>query len=241
MGYLWSWRVVAFSGLVLAAELWAQQPLLDLRQASADGPIPEAWQPLTFSGLAPTDYRLVEEGERVILCGVANASASGLVRRIDGNTDHFPEIAWEWRVSNVYSGARLGDRAGDDYPARLYVTFAFQPERADWSTRLKYESYRVLYGEYPPHSVLNYVWANSEAPETFAISPYADNSIMLAVQGGEQYLNQWQFERRHIADDYRKVFGEDPPPISGVALMSDADNTGQKATACFASIELLSP
>jgi hypothetical protein len=36
--------------------------------------------------------------------------------------------------------------------------------------------------------------------------------------------------------DYRAAFGEDPPPINGVAIMTDTDNTGESATAYYGDI-----
>lgn len=33
-------------------------------------------------------------------------------------------------------------------------------------------------------------------------------------------------------EDYKQVFHEEPPLISGVAIMTDTDNTGESAIAC---------
>ena len=43
---------------------------------------------------------------------------------------------------------------------------------------------------------------------------------------------------RDFLEDYRRVFGGDPPPIAAVALLVDTDDTGGKATAWFADLEL---
>ena len=43
---------------------------------------------------------------------------------------------------------------------------------------------------------------------------------------------------RDVEADYRAAFGEAPPPISGVALMTDADNTGGSALAYYGDITL---
>ncbi|HNP30842.1 MAG TPA: DUF3047 domain-containing protein, partial [Nitrospirales bacterium] len=37
-------------------------------------------------------------------------------------------------------------------------------------------------------------------------------------------------------EDYKKAFGEDPPNISGVAIMTDTDNTKESAIAYFGDI-----
>jgi hypothetical protein len=41
---------------------------------------------------------------------------------------------------------------------------------------------------------------------------------------------------RNIVEDYRKAFGEEPPMISGVAIMTDTDNTGESVTAYYGDI-----
>jgi Protein of unknown function (DUF3047) len=45
-------------------------------------------------------------------------------------------------------------------------------------------------------------------------------------------------EERNVLDDYRRAFGEEPPPIAGVAVMTDTDDTGASATAWFGDIVL---
>ncbi len=206
-----------------------------------EGEPPAGWQPLLFSGREPTQYQFSDEQGEVMVCADARGSASGLIYRLDTDTAQYSHIAWRWKISNTYRNARLGERSGDDFPARIYISFAYQPERAGFAQSIKYEGYRLVYGEYPPHSVLNYVWASAEAPGEMAQSPYADNSMMLVVRGGDASAGQWQSELRDIAADYRRAFGAEPPPVSGIALMSDADNTGEQASACFAQIRLLSP
>ena len=39
-----------------------------------------------------------------------------------------------------------------------------------------------------------------------------------------------------VLEDYRKAFGEDPPMLSGIAIMTDTDNTGESATAYYGDI-----
>ena len=47
----------------------------------------------------------------------------------------------------------------------------------------------------------------------------------------EAKLNQRVNEERDLHEDYKKPFGEEPPLISGVAIMTITDNTGESATA----------
>ena len=57
----------------------------------------------------------------------------------------------------------------------------------------------------------------------------------------EARLNQWLSEERNIYEDYKKAFGQEPPMISGVAIMTDTDNTGETATAYYGDILFKKP
>jgi hypothetical protein len=43
-------------------------------------------------------------------------------------------------------------------------------------------------------------------------------------------------EKRNIHEDYKQAFGEEPPMISGVAIMTDTDNTRESAIAWYGDI-----
>ena len=40
-------------------------------------------------------------------------------------------------------------KAGDDYPARLYITFAYDESKIDFLDQAQYELARILHGKYP--------------------------------------------------------------------------------------------
>jgi hypothetical protein len=107
--------------------------------------------------------------------------------------------------------------------------------------RAKYRTAKLIYGDYPPTSTINYIWANQAVIGLAVRSPYTDRSIMIPVQSGNSQTNQWISERRNILEDYRRVFRTDPPMISGIAIMTDTDNTGEAATAYYGDIILKNP
>ena len=59
---------------------------------------------------------------------------------------------------------------------------------------------------------------------------------MIVVESGDSRLNQWIQEERNVYEDYKSAFGQEPPIISGVAIMTDSDNTGESATAFYGDI-----
>jgi hypothetical protein len=60
----------------------------------------------------------------------------------------------------------------------------------------------------------------------------------IVVRQGAQGLGQWTDERRNVADDYRKLYGETPPPLPVIALSIDTNDTRSIAEAVFGRIEL---
>jgi len=60
--------------------------------------------------------------------------------------------------------------------------------------------------------------------------------MMIVVESGEPKLNQRVSEERNVYEDYKRAFGKDPPMISGVAMMTDIDNTGENAIAYYGNI-----
>lgn len=59
---------------------------------------------------------------------------------------------------------------------------------------------------------------------------------MIASQSGEEKKGTWVTEERNIYQDYIASFGHEPPMTSGVAIMTDSDNTKESATAFYADI-----
>ncbi len=60
--------------------------------------------------------------------------------------------------------------------------------------------------------------------------------MMIVVESGAEKVNRWVCEERNILEDYGKAFGGTPPKISGVAIMTDTDNTGESAIAYYGDI-----
>jgi hypothetical protein len=98
------------------------------------------------------------------------------------------------------------------------------------------EAIRLLYGQYPPIGAINYIWESKVTKGTMIPNPYTDRVIMIVVESGESKLNQWVTEERNLYEDYKKAFGQEPPMISGVAIMTDTDNTGESAIAYYGDI-----
>jgi hypothetical protein len=199
--------------------------------------LPAGWKPLTFKKIEKhTTYTLVQDDHTVVVKAVAEASASGLVREIKINPKEYPIVEWRWKVSNILKKGDVHKKEGDDYPARIYITFEYDSSKLGFFEKAKYEMVRLLYGEYPPLAAINYIWESKAPLGTMVPNPFTDRVMMLVVESGGEKLNQWVSERRNVYEDYKKAFGQEPPMISGVAIMTDTDNTGESAVAYYGDI-----
>jgi len=239
-------KLIAFTVLAASAvggqEMsWGQSaPVIEVGKFSLDQPgpgFPTGWRPLTFKKIPrQTEYMLVRDGERVVVKAISDASASGLTKEVAINPKDYPIVRWRWKVENVLQHSDVSRKDGDDYPARLYITFAYDPDRVSLGRKLKYKAGRVLFGDIPI-GALNYIWETKAPVGTIVENAYTDFAQMIVVESGSSKVGVWVEEERNLYEDYRNAFGEDPPLINGVAIMSDTDNTKERAVAFYGDIE----
>lgn len=199
--------------------------------------LPAGWEPLTFSNIERhTNYSLVNAGQTVVVKADSNKSASGLTRAISIDPAKYPVIQWQWKVDNILQNGDVTHKDGDDYSARIYITFALDPDRAGYLERLKHEATKVIFGEDIPYRAISYIWGSNSPAGTMVANPYTDRVMMFVVEGGDEKIRQWVTEKRNIHKDYKQAFGEEPPMISGVAIMTDTDNTRESAIAWYGDI-----
>jgi hypothetical protein len=197
------------------------------------------WKPLTFPKIPRhSNYSIQQEGQNSFLVAQADNSASGIIYTKSFNIYKTPIVKWKWKISNIYQAGDEKKKSGDDYPLRIYVVFKYDPENAGIFERAQYNAVKLLYGQYPPHSSLNYIWANKKYPERILPNTYTAKAQMILLQKGSERAGLWIEERVNALEDYRKAFGVDPPLEASLAIMSDADNTGEKAAGYVDYIEV---
>ncbi|WP_372612821.1 DUF3047 domain-containing protein [Halomonas sp.] len=170
------------------------------------------WPTRSFDG--ETAYQVVErDGTQVLQARAGEqASAKYLEREVDLNRT--PYLHWCWQVSGIHQGLDETTKAGDDYPARVYVVR--KTGLLPWQVQS-----------------VNYVWASSQPAGADWPNAFTSRAHLLALQSGESRVGEWVAEVRDVREDFDALFGERANRIDGVALMSDGDNAGVDATAWF--------
>lgn len=193
--------------------LCATEPIKIARFSASDI---SGWSQKSFKG--KTIYSLVKDTDRMVIKAHSIKSASGYIKKVSIDPKLFPLLKWSWKISEVNPKEDISKKSGDDFVARVYVVF---PRTFFWRMR-----------------AINYVWASKMPKNSVEVSPFTDNVMTLAVESGMGKAGEWMTEERNIFDDYRHMFGEDPPEIGAVAIMTDTDNTQTEAVAWYGDITL---
>ena len=172
------------------------------------------WTEKSFKG--KTEYRIIEDEGQKVLQAKSRNTASGLVFDTEFDPQEYPLLSWRWKIDNIIAKGDSRTKAGDDYAARIYIVFSH------WF--------------FPKTKTLNYIWANRMPKDSFQISTYTSNDMMIAVESGPDKVGQWISVRRNIVEDFRRAFGEDPPDVGAIAIMTDTDGTGEAAMAWYGDI-----
>jgi hypothetical protein len=237
---VWKFVLIAMGLLIAPTAARAESPSVievgKFSSGTVGQAMPDGWKPLTFKKIPKhTSYEVVKEGESVVVKAMSDASASGLTKEVRIDPKEYPIIRWRWRVENLLKRSDVNRKDGDDYPARLYVTFEYDPEKTSFSKKLKYKAGRAIFGDIPI-GALNYIWETKTPVGTIVENAYTDFAKMVVVESGTQKVGMWIDEERNIYEDYKKAFGEETPMINGVAIMSDTDKTKEQATAYYGDI-----
>jgi hypothetical protein len=199
------------------------------------GALPPGWEVQRLGRIAPTRYALVRDGNAIVVRAEAEASASGLAFRFAAPSPEGLVLRWRWKGERLPDGADATRRETDDAVARVYVTFRRSRDRMTAEDR-SLDATASMFGEAPPHATLLYAW-DARAPVGGSFpSPYTDRVRVVVVESGHARLGQWLAYERDIAADYRAAFGSELPMMTGVAIMTDADNTRSRATAYYGDI-----
>jgi hypothetical protein len=203
--------------------------------------LPSHWEPLNFPNIdRHTRYSLIRDDQQTVLKAESQNAASGLIRYIRFDPSRYPVIRWRWKITHVLEKGDVRHKAGDDYAARIYVAFVFEPQTASWWQRLRHSSAGLFTDKELPGSALNYIWANRAPVGTIVSNPFSEETKMVVVQSGNALQGQWVEEQRNIVEDYRRAFGRKPPEIIGIGLMTDTDNTHEKTEAFYGDIAVQS-
>ncbi len=146
-----------------------------------------------------------------------------LKERKNLNIYETPVLSWKWRVEEIPEG---GNETSDDndVAASIYVVF---------------DMGRVALFKKVPKSI-RYTWSSTLKKGSDHSIFFGNQKIVVLESGNEKVGSGWMQVKRNIVEDYRRLFGDDPPkrPLA-ILILSDGDSTNENAIAYYDDLMFL--
>lgn len=208
-------------GALLAGAAGGPSDLLVLDQAPLGPGLPAGWEVRAVKGFERPQVEVaLVDGRRVVR--VAGAGRAGWIHRDlrPLGRREVDSLRWSWRVLSAPATSDLTAQATDDSPIRLYVIFGNPRAVLGGSGR-----------------IIFYSFGNAE-PVGYQDRSHVSGRIQVVKVDGAADRGVW---REHVVDpdaDYRRIWRRLPPAITGIGLMQDTDQTGERAMAEVRWLEL---
>ena len=147
----------------------------------------------------------------------AEGVGSGLGKEIEIDLNKTPFINITWKVEKDLSGIIENSKKGHDYAARVFVI------KKTGATPLS-------------NRAINYVFSSNNIIDQNWPSPYTKKSIDYVLSTTIDKTNTWVTVKANVKEDFMKLHGLDVDNISGVAIMTDTDNSKLKAISYYQNI-----
>ena len=196
---------------IASVENWARHEI------GAHG-IPAGWRAYeTIGGRAVYDFTVVEDQGHRGLRLRSRGDHSTIARRLRISLKATPLLEWSWKMIQFPAGADVRRKETSDLSGHLFVVWPRQP--AMLRSRL-----------------IGYVWDEKIPSESVEASRKTATVTFIVVRSGKTEATTWITERRNVAEDYRRIYGEDPEDAGAVALSIDTNDTRSSAEAVFGAI-----
>jgi Protein of unknown function (DUF3047) len=173
--------------------------------------IPGEWRGQTW-GKPTYDLEIVADDGQPSLHLRSRGASSTIIRDLKGSIElkETPVLQWSWKIRALPAGGNACQKSTDDEAAQVYVAWLRPPE----SIRSR---------------IIGYVWDSTTPRGTICKSEKMSTVTYIVLRSGSDELGKWITERRDVAEDFRKIYGETPDNPSAVLLSIDSDDTGSSA------------
>ena len=147
----------------------------------------------------------------------AEGKGSGLGKEVQIDLIKTPFINITWKIEKDLSGIVENSKKGHDFAARIFVI------KKTGSTALS-------------NRAISYVFSsNNNVGENWS-SPYTKKSIDYVLSTTKLDLNKWVTVKANVKEHFMKLHGLNLNDISGIAIMTDTDNSKLKAISYYQDI-----
>lgn len=133
-----------------------------------------------------------------------------------------PVLSWDVRAHKLPKKAREDNDDYNDSVASIYVVF---------------DMGRIALFKKVPKTI-RYTWSTTLEKGTTTSKLFGNQQIVV-VKSGEEDTGEWITFERNIMEDYRRLFGDDPPKTPmAILILSDGDSTESWVMADYDNIML---
>ena len=165
-----------------------------------------------------TNYSIITENGQSYLKAEAEGQASGLGQEIKVDLNKTPFLNITWKVEQGIPGIKENSKKGHDFAARVSVIK--ETGSLPWQKK-----------------AMNYVFSSNEKTNSHWMGPYRKQIIdYVASSLVDSKENSWVTVKLNVKEHFKKFLDLDLVEIDGVAIMTDTDNTKQKAVSYYKNI-----
>jgi len=199
--------------LLSLSPAWATQPLVvaDFSSGVDASGVPLGWELKERSGKA--DFSVLKDGDIHALCLRSEDTSFSLQRPVDIDPREYPVLSWKWKVTELPEGGDFREWKKDDQAAQLFVAFSNA-------------------------KIIVYIW-DTTAPQGWtddAWSPPFIRIKAIVVRSGHTETGRWISETRNAYEDYKALFGDEPPRIAGIRIQINSQHTETSGESFFADL-----
>jgi hypothetical protein len=233
----------AAAAAALLASLLAAAADAPLAPFGAAGGAPQA--PWKVVGLPQqtkpfTKFSVVEvDGKRAVKIE-ADLSYGNIVHPLKDRTGP-AQLSWQWRIEKPIEAADLREKRGDDTAVKVCVFFDMPMDNVPFTDRQLVRLARGKTSDPVPTATVCYVWDPKLPAGTTLDNAFTRRMRYMVLESGTDRLNKWVAEKRDVQADVLKLFGDEirtAPPIVGIAVGADADNTQSHSVAYVSGVVL---
>jgi len=210
---------------------------------AAPDALPRGWEHLTYLGKSPNSISIEQDGSRTVVHVKSLHSVSALLKKIDIHPAEYPLLVWRWKVSRSIGMAIESRKDRNDAAARIRVIFGTESAAPRERVPLLEKVLETLDVEIPSMEPagykIDYIWGRHAEADAVLDYPGSKFHKMIVVERGDEKAQQWIWEKRCPAEDFRRLFGTDSPGIVAVLVITDTDNTNEGVEAWYSSIVVM--
>jgi len=173
--------------------------------------MPPSWELKVKSGKAA--FEVMRDGDISALHLKSMDSSYSVQGKVNVDVKRYPVLSWKWKVTQLPKGGDFRRSKSDDQAAQLFLAFT--------------ETKAIVY-----------IW-DTTAPQGLMAStspvPFMTVKVVV-VRSGPAELGKWVTETRNVYEDYKKLYGDEPPVVKGMRFQINSQHTKTSAESYFADV-----